>query len=430
MSDPTRPKRGRVWPVVLSVALHVALVPVLARAAHRSLRAAPVDAPPPREATLELPIFAGLEGSGEPAHEVARPEGAAPTAFGGDTLARVDTARAGRGGEAFGPRAVNLAASDEGFVSGTSIPSHRERDQEQRLRTARHRQTRDDRRATTHPMELTFLASGAGTLPERRTPSPHDPSRGVRRADTAAVSGGELGTSGDAAGAEGPRGGATHEGGAHESPGVGLRRAHEGSDHRASANVALARPMVDEAAPTIPATSRGRPHDTVDSDQAVANAVRGIVHASVTGGLPGAGEGGSAGAGSPGLGGSAGAGATARPLGAGDGDVFDWYAADPMLAPYLRRLHAKVDPLLADAFPRSALLELKQGRVILEVVIAKDGRASVKWPPARPSGVPEFDRNCADAFKRAAPFDPLPAYLGDGPLRLRAPIEAKNPIVK
>ena len=57
----------------------------------------------------------------------------------------------------------------------------------------------------------------------------------------------------------------------------------------------------------------------------------------------------------------------------------------------------------------------------------------MSWPPVRPSGIPEFDRNCADAIKRAGPFEPIPAALremGRTSLRIRAPFVAKNPIVK
>ena len=59
-----------------------------------------------------------------------------------------------------------------------------------------------------------------------------------------------------------------------------------------------------------------------------------------------------------------------------------------------------------------------------------DGRAVVSWPPVRPSGVDEFDRNCADAIRRAAPFPPIPAELGLTSVRIRAPFAANNPIVK
>jgi TonB family protein len=96
---------------------------------------------------------------------------------------------------------------------------------------------------------------------------------------------------------------------------------------------------------------------------------------------------------------------------------------------YFRRFHAKVDPLWADAFPRSAMLELKQGTVILEITIAGDGTARVSWPPARRSGIDEFDRKCAEAVRRASPFDPIPPALGLTTLHIRAPFVTTNPIV-
>ncbi len=110
--------------------------------------------------------------------------------------------------------------------------------------------------------------------------------------------------------------------------------------------------------------------------------------------------------------------------------MFDWFTSDPNLVPYFRKIHAKVDPLWANAFPKSAMAELKQGTVILSFTIASNGVATVQWPPARPSGIDEFDKNCADAIRRASPFEPIPASLGRTTLHIRAPFIAKNPIVK
>jgi TonB family protein len=75
------------------------------------------------------------------------------------------------------------------------------------------------------------------------------------------------------------------------------------------------------------------------------------------------------------------------------------------------------------------MLNLEQGTVILEFTVFADGRAEVHWPPLRPSGIDEFDRNCADAIRRAAPYPPIPPALGS-PLRIRSPFVAVNPIVK
>ena len=75
------------------------------------------------------------------------------------------------------------------------------------------------------------------------------------------------------------------------------------------------------------------------------------------------------------------------------------------------------------------MLDLKQGTVILEFTVARDGSARVTWPPLRPSGIDEFDRNCADAIRRAGPFEPIPRELGRDSLRIRAPFVATSAIV-
>lgn len=362
-------------------------------------------------------------------------ESEAPTTYGGATVARVDTGSPGAGGETRGARATNLAAMDDGMKLDTDLISRLDRDQVQRLRTASLRTTYEDRRSTTHPMELTFLASGTGERAERRPVAKSDPSRGAMVSGAPAVVGGRPGSNAKSVEAPGAPEGATQPGQLLGSPGLGVRGGVAGNDHRTSARVTHARPLVTQAAPSIPGIWNGRPNDTVDSTQEVANAVRSLVHASVAGGLSGEGVGGSpARTSDPGAGGGPpGRGSLSRPLGSGDGEWIDWNTNDPMLLPYFRKVHAKVNPLWANAFPKSAMLELKQGTVILEFTIAADGTANVTWPPIRPSGIDEFDRNCADAIRRASPFDPLPATLtksGRSSLKIRAPFVAKNPTIQ
>ena len=362
-------------------------------------------------------------------HEVV-PEGTPPTAHGGDTIARTDTGTAGRGGTPAGAQAINLAASNEDLTLSPDLLNRLDRSQHQRLDTSKARTTHEDRRATTNPMELTFLATGTGEHNERRPNSASDPSRGSLASPRAAVLGGHPGVNPDDD--EGPGGpnGAMRNGELFASPGVGLREGEAGDHRSTAARIARGRPDVTEGPPTIPAVFNGRPNDTVDSDQEVATALRSLVHESVAGGVRGQGRGGTTGPETdPGAGGQ-GRGSIARPLGSGDGDVFDWFTNDPALVPYFRKIHAKVDPLWANAFPKSAMLELKQGTVIIEFTVASNGAVSVTWPPARPSGIPEFDKNCADAIRRAGPFDPIPASLGRSTLHIRAPFIAKNPIVK
>ncbi|MBX3222378.1 MAG: TonB family protein [Labilithrix sp.] len=427
------------WSIVGSLVAHLIAVGGVGWIAYRSLAAKEareaerraVEAPTAVIA-IELPGVA--EGTLVADRDVI-PEGTAPSVYGGATVARLDTGSPGSGGDVAGARATNLAAMNDEMKLDPDPTSRLDRDQVQRLRTASRRTTHEDRRATTHPMELTFLATGKGERPERRPDSPADPSRGSRIAGAPAVLGGHVGSGAPDEQAPGSSPGADRAGQLFGSPGVGVRDGRSGADHREAARVARARPAVAEGAPTIPGIWNGRPNDTVDSDQEVASTVQSLIHASVAGGLAGAGRGGSASpAPDPGAGGGpVGRGSVAKPLGSGDGDLVDWNTNDPLLVPYFRKVHAKVDPLWANAFPKSAMLELKQGTVILEFTIASDGSAKVTWPPVRTSGIDEFDRNCADAIRRASPFEPIPAVLkeaGRTTLRIRAPFVAANPIIK
>jgi TonB family protein len=425
------------WPLAASLLAHVGLLGGAGWLAYHSLAAREAKVAgsrlelPAAVIAVELPALS--EGTLESDQEVSV-TGIEPLAHGGATVARVDTGTAGHGGTARGAPAVNLAAIDDGMNLSPDLLSRLDREQHQRLRTAQVRASREDRRATTNPMELTFLASGQGEHAERRPSAAVDPSRGSLAAPRASVLGGTPGARREEGEGPGAFVGASAPGQLGASPGVGVRDGRPGADHRAGARVAFGRPAVTEGAVTIPSTLNGRPNDTVDSDQEVASTVRSLVHASVAGGLAGAGRGGTAGPeADPGAGASAGRGSVARALGSGDGEVFDWYTNDPALLPYFRKIHAKVDPLWRDAFPKSAMLELKQGTVILEFTVASDGSARVSWPPVRPSGIDEFDRNCADAIRKASPFEPIPASLRDlgrRTLRIRAPFVARNPIVK
>ncbi len=427
------------WSIVGSLVAHIAVVGGVGVVAYHSLAAKEAREAERRRAegphsviAIELPGVA--EGTLTADRDVI-PEGTQPSAYGGATIARIDTGSPGAGGHVTGQRATNLAAMNDDMKLDTDLLSRLDRDQVQRLKTASRRTTHEDRRATTNPMELTFLATGKGEHHERRPSSPSNPSRGSLVSEAPSVIGGRVGS--DSPDLEGPGSspGASRAGQLLGSPGVGVRDGKAGADHHKAARIAHARPAVTEGPPTIPGIWNGRPNDTVDSDQEVANTVRSLVHASVAGGIAGEGRGGSASpAPDPGAGGGpVGGGSVARPLGSGDGDLIDWNTNDPKLLPYFRKIHAKVDPLWANAFPRSAMLELKQGTVILEFVIASDGSAKVSWPPVRPSGIEEFDRNCAEAIRRASPFEPLPAALREGgrsSLKIRAPFVAKNPIIK
>jgi TonB family protein len=420
--------------IAVSLGVHAALTAVLSLVAYRTLSGPPAQAPVgPSPAgsgivSVELPVAGSEALAGE---QLIDPIGDPPRITAGQEVARLDTSAAGRGGTpSVREPALNLADDDERMRLSPDTIDRLDRDQLQRLRAAHVRASWEDRRSTTHPAELTLVVNGTGTVVERRAESRIDPSRGALASPPSSVHGAAPGAAADAL-EDGERGAGRGAivGSRDAAPGLGVMDARPGRDHRASAPIASARPAVVFGPIAVPAIDRALPKDDVDGQQEVATVVRSIVHASSAGGVAGDGTGGSEGGGEAGSGGAAGGGSHAAPLGAGAGDVFDYWTSDPRLVPYFRLVHARIDPLWADAFPRSALLDLKQGTVILDFTVYADGHAVVSWPPLRPSGIDEFDRNCAEAIRRAAPFPPIPRTLGTE-LHIRAPFVANNPVVK
>jgi TonB family protein len=350
---------------------------------------------------------------------------------GGEGIARPDMDRSGHGGQRHADAAaLNLADRNDGLTLSRDVTSRIDRDQVQRLHTSRDRETFEDRRSTTHPMDLVFLATGHGHVAERRPVAAEDPNRGALRADRAAVRGSIVGSPHDDGELDRARdmGGAS-PGGERAAPGVGILTAVPGQDHRRSANVARGRPRVFEAAPSIPAERIGSPKDTVDSEQEVAATVQSLIHASTAGGVPVGGPGGQDGPGASGSEGTAGPGSRAAPFGGGSGPFTGLSDADPRISAYRRSVLAKIYPLWENAFPKSASLEGKQGRAIISLVIYSDGHVdSVRV--ARPSGVPEFDDNVSLAVLRAAPFGPFPPSIPTPSMNWKITFDMNNPVVR
>lgn len=424
----------------LSIAAHAAVVGAGAALVARTLSERPPalaqrsPSPGPASAPIEIELPTMTDGSLAGPAPSAPPE--APLARGGgEGIPRPDTGDRGRGGtdQASLP-ALNLADRDDAALFSPEVRSRMDRSQIQRIASSDHRASREDRRASREPMELTFLASGhaPSDRPERRRPAEHDPAAGASDVGAPVRAGGALGAAPLPPGAgETPRPPRSRwrptEGAEHASSGLGVRDGAPGPDHRDSAAVALARPMVAEGTPSVPASVAGRPADTLDSEQEVATALQALVHASAAGGAPGAGPGGQTAPGAPGAGGAAGPGSTSRALGTGRGGQRDDDPRDRRRNVYVRQVMAKVHPLWANAFPKWAAAEGLQGTVIVTFVINTDGSLSGA-SITRPSGIAEFDENCRRAVLRAAPFPPVPPELG-ATFRLAMPFEARNPAV-
>jgi TonB family protein len=381
-------------------------------------------------APLHLPELHFGPPNGDPSPDDPLPADAVEPG-GGEGLARPDMDHVGRGGSrrADSP-ALNLADRNDALSLSREVTSRIDRDQIQRLQTARDRKSFEDRRSTTHPMDLVFLATGEGHLTERRPRAATDPSRGAMRAEPPAVHGSVVGApreDGDLGTAREP--GGASPGSGHAAPGVGILTGTPGQDHRISAAVARGRPRVAEAAPSIPADRTGSPKDTVDSEQEVAATVQSLVHASTAGGVRGAGPGGQEAPGPAGSEGFRGEGSRATPFGGGSGPFTGISDADPRISAYRRSVLAKIYPLWENAFPKSASLEGKQGRAIISLVIYSDGHVG-GVRVARPSGVPEFDDNVRLAVLRAAPFGPFPPNIPAPSMNWNITFDMNNPAVR
>jgi len=385
-----------------------------------------LDAPP-----LELPRVKAGPPMGESEGDLPFPTDQVKRG-GGEPLARPDVERKGHGGSLRADSsALNLADHDDGLTLTRELTSRIDRDQIQRLETSKDRASDDDRRSTTRPMELVFLATGSGQIAERRPSAAVNPSRGALRAPPAGVLGGAVGSApSEPGGVDAARDiGGENPGSERASPGTGILGGTPGSDHRVSAAVAMGRPLVAKAAPSIPAARSGRARDTVDSEQEVALTVQSLVHASTAGGLLGGGSGGEEGAGPAGSGGDLGPGSHAAPFGGGSGPFTGLSDVDPRILAYRRGVYAKIFPLWENAFPKAAALEGKQGRAIVSLVIYSDGHVG-DVRVARPSGVSEFDENVRLAVLRAAPFGPFPPSIPGASLRWSITFDMNNPVVR
>lgn len=445
---PDRGPDGR-WRIAsawaLSIAGHVALAASGGVLVARGFAPdAPNEALPPPAGDIpiemELPLVATSSATGSV--KLEQPEGRIDPAppSGGEAVPRPDTGSRGRGGDDEVDRAaVNLADRDDETTLASEVRSRWDRSQVQRLRTGRDRSSPEDWRAAENSTELTFVADGVGHRLERRPPAPSDPASGARAAPPASRAGGALPREPADAGEGARRIAAASESGAMggdaaaagqklASAGVGVHDGRPGSDHRASAAVARARPLVARAEAAFPANVPGEARDRIDSEQEVAEALQSIVHASTAGGLLGPGRGGEAWPGPAGAGGRRGAGSVSTALGSGRGDRGAPDPVDAMRTTYVGRVLAKIHPLWRDAFPRWAALEGRQGTTIVTFVLRADGSVA-SATVTRPSGIPEFDENCRQAVLRGAPYGPLPPELGSS-FRWAMPFEARNPAVR
>jgi TonB family protein len=366
--------------------------------------------PPPRaiEVQLDLPSFSSS--AIDPEHDAEHAEAAAtpPSAFGGPSERHPDTEHAGHGGSARVPQAAtNLASNIDPITLETDPITHPNQSQVSRVRTASDRRSYEDHRSTPNPMQLTFLATGPGSVRERREPG--STSRGSIAGSAAAALGGALGgVSADAGEGADPTLGNALPGHRSQTVDPGSVGGAANRAHSLRAQVLLARPWVMRARPALPNEARDRPNDTADSSQAVAGRVAALIHASTVGGAQGPGVGGEPIGGRPGRSGEQGMGSHAAPSGFGPGpDALN----DPGIQGYIAAVKERVDQQLLRAFPDWAIAQGRSGHVIFEFAVLADGRVE-RVQLLRPSGIDEYDGNVMAGVRRITAFGALPPLLG------------------
>jgi len=411
--------------------LHASLLSGGAWLLARSLRSAPtptlsnrVDTPVELDNDVALPEIAAAGPESEQPSSLPPP---LTLATGGRHAPRPDLEVAGRGGERTSPElATNLASSIDPIALERDPETERDRSQVTRLRTAWHRESRDDRRATPTPMELTFLATGAGHVRARRNFSASDPARGIVSGAVASALGSKAGGQGATDTGEAPDaalGGAV-AGADAVRLGQGAPQGRDEQEFHASARVLSARPLVPAARAAVPTETRGRPNDTLDSSQEVAARVSSLLHASSAGGELGPGVGGDRGGGAPGALGANGIGSRSSPSGAAFGKDF---ADDPGFSGYSRALRSQLSKALAKTFPEWAIEQGRGGHVIFDLTLRADGKPT-QVRLVRPSGIVEYDDNVLRAVRAVTTFGRVPQGFGT-PAQFRISWDALNPIV-
>lgn len=425
-------KRSWAGALVTSCLMHVCLVGtgawLLAHAfAQRTHGVEVATVPVDLEPDIELPRVESMTHARSPRasttpvdhpEEPVQPQG-------GKRPARPELPQSGHGGSRSSSAALNLSDRVSPLSLNRDTTTLADQSQLQRLATARARLSLDDRRATPNPMQLSFVATGPGTLLERRPPARFDPGRGSFFGGEASREGGASGSPvpvGDSRDSDEPELGG--ERGARLRHALGVPNGSGPPNVRA--RIITARPPVKRARAAVPANTHGRPNDTVNSSHQVADAVRSLVHAGGLGPSTGEGPGGERATApvAPGRDGQEGEGARAAPSGEHEGPGLS-LAADTGFGRYTAHLLEQID--WERAFPTWAVVRGIGGLTVVALSVDQQGRV-LAVSIVRPSGIEEFDRNLVTAIRRDGPYGALPKALGSS-LTVRIAFDATNPAV-
>ena len=354
---------------------------------------------------------------------------------GRESVDNIDNDALGQGGQAQGAVAVIMLLPNVDLVTVQDSPMNTTgAGQTQRIDTSSSRTTHEPRRATPHPADAAFLASGDGVHRERRPRAELDARRGARHAPEVAHRGGlEDRPAHDSQPGAGslPSSEPSVAGAPAPSPGVGIQHGR-GPVSAEAAAVAHDRPPVDRGrAATIANERATRVQDSEDAELLAASMIQSMVESTRRRGQEaGSGAGGEGERGTPGSSGATGDGGRATPHSPGVGTFSSLDTSDPRYLRWFLSARQRVSDRLR--FPRDRQLAMDQGTSVFRLVVRRDGTLAVNARLLRSSGYSDFDRAAELAIERAAPFEPFPDELapGRGALPLTMPIEFSNPMVR
>ncbi len=368
---------------------------------------------------------------------LGRPDGiasvrpAAPLVAGGPTTLENRSAyELGRGGDATGATHVMQLINRVDSALLLDAPWNTPRDpQLQRIRTANDRATPMDQRATPHPADDAFLASGDGIHRERRDVASRDARTGAEDSPAA----GQLATARLAATDDGlgPAEGETNQAEVERSaPGRGIAK---GTGARASsaARVAHGRPDVTKGYATTPTDwDADRVRDNLNANQLANQLTPATINASPQRSLhEGPGVGGAGPSGAPGLGEENNAGGRALARALGPGEYASLGESDPGYARWIAEQRKRVRRHLR--FPEERQLAMDQGTAVYRFLLHRDGSPVAHPDLIRSSGFADLDAAARTAIERALPFSPVPDELAPDfqLLQIIIPVAFVNPMV-
>jgi TonB family protein len=425
------------WWWIASVLVHASIVGVVTVAPSPRPRDATFERAPRRMEFELAPAQSTDDRVADVDERVERADGGATldphervTLGGARNAQNIDSRERGERGDGLSrERGRLMATRAESINLGVELRNAEGVDQVQRIRTGRQRESWQNDRRTPTPGDDGYVSLSAGEMWFRVARGPTAmPSRGEALRDGAATVRGERPTAqrplGDTERATTP----TAIGASASRAAAGTRDT-DGSRASATGLASAANANIERGhASTTAERVAPRPSDDEDAAELATSLARDALNATVhAGAREGTGVGGVGGGGRAGVGGGVGEGGRARAYGEGDG-ALSLSSADPRYRRYFLALRRVLERLTATSFPEEDALQLREGRVMVELRVEPSGALHVLRLTRR-SGIAQFDANVRSAIDGAR-GPAIPADVSTTSMRVIYDCLVENPVVR